>query len=387
MTAKVSLVNCESYEPEKVYGAVKECLEPLGGIQAFVKPGNKVLLQVNALAALAPDRAVCTHPAVVSAVCRLVREAGGVASIGGSSAGQSYGITDRVFEVSGIAKSGAVNGASILDYDKIGGEEIKIDGSVLESAMIAKPVLEADIIISLPKMKTHGLTLMTGAVKNHLGIIPGARKAEMHRRFPDPEQFGEALLDIYLGRVPRLAIMDAVQGMDGNGPSAGKVRDIGIVAASPDGVALDTVMCAICSLKAEWVPTLVAAGKRGVGVASLNEIEIAGETVEELKKRVHSFAYPLAYRIFSLGLSSENARHTFWKYFSQTVRPTVITSHCTGCQTCVRSCPMQAITTVKNKANINKSKCISCFCCHEVCLQQAIKINIPLTWRTATRLK
>ena len=179
--------------------------------------------------------------------------------------------------------------------------------------------------------------------------------------------------------------MDAVQGMEGNGPSAGKVRDVGLIAASQDGVALDTVMCDICGIRADWVPTLVAARKRGAGFTSPGDIEIAGVPVAEARKRVRPFAYPAAYRIFSLGLSSEKARHTFWKYFSQAVSPSVIASRCTGCQTCVKGCPMQTITIVNGKASINRAKCISCFCCHEICPQQAIKINIPLTWRTSLR--
>ena len=251
----------------------------------------------------------------------------------------------------------------------------------MESLHIAGPVLETDVLITLPKMKTHTLTLLTGAVKNHLGTLPGPRKAELHRRFPDPERFGEALLDVYLARRPHLAIMDAIEGMDGDGPTAGRVRHVGLVAASADGVALDTAMCAACGLDARWVPTLVAARRREVGVASLDDVEVVGVPLENARRRIRPFAYPSTYRLMAHSWFPSLVRQLFAKHVGGSPKPYIIADRCNGCQTCVKSCPAQTIAVVAKKAHIEQRQCISCFCCHEVCPEQAVGIRVPLMWR------
>ncbi|MCL5024947.1 MAG: DUF362 domain-containing protein [Chloroflexi bacterium] len=380
MRAKVALADCADYDLDRVYAAVKCSLEEIGGMEAFVRPGQRVLLQVNLISPRPAEDAVCTHPSIVRAACRLVGEAGGIPSVGGSAGGSAYHRTRRVLQVSGIAAAAAEEGVEVLDYDEMDGQDVSSDGAVMQSIHIAKPVLDTDVLITLPKMKTHSVTLLTGAVKNHLGTLPGARKAELHRRFPAPEQFSQALVDIYAAATPHLTIMDAVDGMDGNGPTAGRVRHVGLVASSADSVALDTVMCAVCGIDPKWVFTGIAAHKRGLGVGSLEEIEVVGTPLDAARGRVRPFAYPMTYRLFAHSWVPEGGRRIAGQYLGGSPSPIVISSKCNGCQTCIRSCPAQAMAMVNNKASIEQKKCISCFCCHELCTQQAIGIKVPFLW-------
>ena len=381
MKTRVSLVDCSDYDPGRVYDAVRQSLEPLGGMEGFVRPGQRVLLQVNLISPRPPQDAVCTHPSIVRAVCRLVREAGGMPSVGGSSGGSAYRRTRTTLRVSGITEAAQEEGAKVLDYDEVGGQDVPCKGAVLSSVHIAKPVLETDVLITLPKMKTHTVTLLTGAVKNHLGTLPGPRKAEMHRRFPDLEGFGRALLDIYAAAPPHLAIMDAVEGMDGDGPTAGRVRRVGLVASSADGVALDLVMCGVCGIDPRWVSTLSAARKRGVGATSFDDVEVVGMSLEVARGRTRPFAYPMTYRLLAHSWIPDGARRLAIKRLGGAPSPFIVVGRCNGCETCFRSCPAEAIEMVQKKARIEQKRCISCFCCHELCLQQAVGIKVPLLWR------
>lgn len=380
MDAKVVLADCADYELERVYAAVRQCLEPLGGMSAFVRPGQRVLLQVNLISPRPAEDAVCTHPSLVQATCRLVQEVGGLPSVGGSAGGPAHR-TRRALAVSGIADAAASVGAEVLDYSEVGGQDVQVAGALMSTLHIARPVLETDVLVTLPKLKTHTLTLLTCAVKNHLGTLPGPRKAELHRRFPDPEQFGEALLDVYVAAQPHLAIVDGVQGMDGDGPTAGRVRQVGLVAASADGVALDAVMCAVCGLDPRWVPTLLAARRRGTGTASLDRIEVVGVQLEAARARLRPFAYPITYRLLGHSWVPQGLRHLFAKHVGGYAKPHVVASKCNGCQTCVKSCPEQTIAVVGKRARIDQRRCISCFCCHELCPEQAIEFELPLMWR------
>lgn len=380
MKPMVSLVECPDYDERRVYVAVKRSLEPLGGMEAFVRPGQTALIQPNLLAPRPPETAVCTHPSVVAAVSRLVGEAGGIPWVGGSSAATGAYRTQATLKTSGIGDAAGRTGALVLDFDHVGGVDLPVSGAVMRSVHIAGPVLEADVVITVPKMKTHALTLLTGAVKNHLGTVPGARKAELHRRFPDRVDFGAALVDLYAAAPPDLAIMDAVEGMDKDGPGTGRRRRVGLIAAGADGVAADAVMCAVCGLEARWVTTLAACRAKGIGEPSVDEVEVLGLPLADARAKVDPFAYPLTYRIGTKRWFPEWGRAAMARY-SGAPTPFVRTELCTGCQTCVRSCPLEAMTLSGATAKIDQSACISCFCCQEVCPEQAVGIKGPLMWR------
>ena len=379
MKSRVSLIDCADYDLDRVREALRECLAPLGGMEAFVRPGQRALLQVNLISPRPPEDAVCTHPSVVRAVCQLVREAGGTPAVGGSggAAGLAYHRTRKILEVSGIAAAAAAEGAEVVNYDEVEGQAVANDDSPEHSMSLARPVKETDVLITLPKMKTHNLTLFTGAVKNHVGTLPGRRKLALHKHFADPRTFGAAVLDLYASAPPRLAIMDAVEGMEGDGPTAGRVRQVGLLAASADGVALDAVMCAVAGLDLEQVPTLTAARERGYGAAALDDVEVVGVPLATARGRLAPFAYPGSYRVSAQSWLPSWGWRFVTKVMSMSPTPHVMTDKCTGCQVCIKGCPAQTISLVNRKAHIDLSNCISCFCCHELCPSQAVEVKIP----------
>ena len=243
---KVSIIHCKDYSQSK--SAISRSLELIGGLESIVSPGDRVLLKVNLLAPRPPEDAVTTHPAVVAAVIDLVKQAGGIPIVGDSAGMIHPGATAEALDISGIQAVAAEKGAEIANFDTTGFEKVDVkNGKKLSSIYMAKPVLEADIIISLPKLKTHELTLFTGAVKNMFGTVPSRIRKYAHTLGTN-ELFSQAVVDIYSVRPPDLAIMDGVVGMEGHGPSRGEPVNSGVILAARNCVALDMVSASIMGL-------------------------------------------------------------------------------------------------------------------------------------------
>ncbi len=223
---QVSIVRCEDYSHAKE--AVREAVELIGGLEPIIFPGARVLLKPNLLAAMPPEKAVTTHPAIVSAMCELVVEAGGIPIVGDGAGITHPGVTEEALDISGIREAAQKAGAEVLSFETSGYEVVDVPASSHFSKLyIAKPVLDADVVISLPKLKTHELTLYTGAVKNMFGAIPLKLRKEAHM-LGKKDLFSEAVVDIYSARVPHLVLMDGVVGMEGNGPARGTPVNVGI---------------------------------------------------------------------------------------------------------------------------------------------------------------
>jgi len=233
----VSIAACKTYEPDSVRRAVTAVLDPLGGIGRFVRPGMRVLLKPNLLTAADLERAITTHPAVVQAVVELVQKAGGIVLIGDSPSGP-VGKGPQVWRGSGMLDLAERTGARLVPFDEVSWK--RLNG---HDYFIARSVLEADLVINLPKLKTHNLTLYTGAVKNLFGTIPGTRKREVHFRAPGMQDFSLVLVDVLELVQPGLTLMDGVLGQEGNGPGMGGTPHwYECLAASADPVALDAVI-------------------------------------------------------------------------------------------------------------------------------------------------
>ena len=218
-------------------------------MRAFVSSGQRVLLKVNLLSKASPERAVTTHPEIVRALIRSVRDAGGVPVVGDSPAGpNTAGQIRALHETTGIARVCADEGAELVLFDDDAMRVANPRGALYGAFTLGREVVEADVIISLPKFKTHGFMMFTGAVKNLFGCIPGLEKAQYHLKVPDRDDFGDMLVDLMLACRPTLAVMDAIVGMEGNGPAGGTTREIGAVIASADFVALDVVASAMAGL-------------------------------------------------------------------------------------------------------------------------------------------
>ncbi len=361
---RVSLTSCSWYDLKKVRDALRRALEPLGGMSAFVKPGDRVLLKPNLLAAHSPEKAVTTHPVFVEAVARLVKEAGGRVWIGDSPAGTIHGIR-RFWRISGLLEVAERVGADLLSFESGPYFEVQKNGRRYFFPQILR---EADVILNLPKFKTHNLVLFTGAVKNMYGTLPGLQKRDFHRVAPHPARFSEVILDVFEITAPTLSLMDAVVGMEGNGPAAGKARPVGLLLASTDAVALDTVASFLMGFQPEKIPTLNEARKRGLGSAKIEDISVLGPSLESL--RIPDFKLP-SNKIMSTIPESilKWAGKFLWS------RPVADPAKCTGCGICVANCPVNAMKLVNRVAVIDYKTCINCLCCDEVCPENAMKIE------------
>ncbi|MDO9065880.1 MAG: DUF362 domain-containing protein, partial [Chloroflexota bacterium] len=286
----VSLVRCEDYDRRRVETALRACLDALGGMSRYVRPGDKVLIKPNLLRGSKPEAAIVTHPEVVRAAVRLAQEAGGIATIIDSPGGPSNeSLMRRAYHLAGWDAVAEETGAT-LSYNFAAVQVPSPDGKLIKRFDVLEEVTKADCVITIPKLKTHGLVRLTGATKILFGVVPGMLKMGYHTKLQTATAFSEMLLDL-LGLVkPRLAIMDAVVGMEGKGPSAGNPRQIGAIAASADSVALDVVCAHLVGLSAKDIPLLAAAVQRGLSTGRLDDISVLGEPVEQL--RVPDFKTP-----------------------------------------------------------------------------------------------
>ncbi len=383
--SKVSITKCSSYEFDIVKNSIRSSLELLGGISAFISAGDKVLLKVNLLMKRKPEKVTTTHPAIVQAVAELVLEAGGKPIIGDSPGGYHFynrGTLEEVYETCGMKEAAKKSGAE-LNYDT---EVVDIpypDGKIMKSIKTIKPVLEVDKIISIPKIKTHMMTVYSGAVKNMFGIIPGSYKAEYHLRFDDTGDFADLLIDICSFSKPVLTIMDAVIGMEGYGPTNGNPKKVGLVIASKDPYALDAVAADVIGLEGLQVPTIRKSVDRGLYNGNIDDIEIFGEAINDVK--VEDFKKPtvkVAFNYYSLLIPKP-----LLKRINRFIKPTprFNKTKCKGCAMCAKSCPPKAITMKNGKPEVQLESCIRCFCCHELCNFDAVQIKRPWFLRLLLR--
>lgn len=368
--SEVAIVRCPDYEQDAVDKAVQAALDLIGGLGQWVSPGDRVLLKPNILSSKPPEAGVTTHPAVIKAVVRAVKEAGGIPLVGDSSGGMIAGQSPtRVSLVTtGIQAAAEEAGAQVINFDLAGVHESANPGGRIPVYYIAKPILDADVVISLPKLKTHSATLFTGAVKNMYGTIPGFRKAEYHRLAPKPTDFAEVLVDIFARSRTRLAIMDGIVAMEGNGPAAGPTRKLGLLLAGSDCVALDAVASAIIGFRPSDIATTRVAAGRGLGEAELSKITVRGVPLEEA--RVTDFELP------SNAMMEKMPDFVIKSLLGVlTARPEVDPAKCTGCEFCVQNCPVGVMRLQNKVPVIEYDQCISCLCCQELCPQRAVELK------------
>jgi len=365
---KVSVAACNKYS--EVLGAMRKCLKPLGGMRNTVKKGDKVLLKINQLIAKSSDHAVTTHPEFVRACIQLVKEAGGRPYVGDSPAFQSI---KTVATKSGIADICSKEKIPLVELKTA--KTVKIKGRIVRSVKLAKELDRFDKIINLPKLKTHQLAGFTGAVKNLYGCVPGKVKSMYHLRFQHVEQFSQLLLDIYDTVRPDLNIMDGIIGMEGQGPGAGDPRKVGVVIASTNPMALDTVAIDIVGIKPKEVPTIWYSRKEKKAESILKNIDVIGNYV-----RIKNFKRPrTVWRIIPLYVP-DIIKFVF------TEKPFVNSRKCISCRACGEVCPAGAISFPAKIPVFDYKKCIRCFCCHEVCPKKAIVLKGGLFAKLAVKL-
>jgi uncharacterized protein (DUF362 family) len=382
---KVSIIKCETYDINRVRNSVRASIDHLGGIKAFVQPGEKVLLKVNLLMEKTPNEATTTHPSVVQALAELVLEAGGTPIICDNPGGHHFydkNSLEDLYKTTGMEEVAQKTGAC-LNYDTNLVEISYPQGNILKNIKTIKPIIEADKIINVPKIKTHVMTIYTGAVKNLFGIIPGNYKAQYHLKFGDIRDFSNMLIDLFQFAKPVLTVMDAIIGMEGFGPSNGNPRQVGLVLASHNPFALDAVGAKIIGLRPSDVPTIKTSIKRGLFSGDLKDVEIAGEVLD--KVRVEDYNIPT--RRLAINTVNFLLPRSLVRWISSSTKSWPVFNHedCRSCKICKENCPPKAIHMEKDYPIVDYDKCIGCFCCHELCAYKAVKIKRPLLVRILSK--
>ena len=371
--ARVSLRKVADYDPDRVLAALRSCLEPLGGMKAFVRPGQRVLLKPNLLGGFAVERAVTTHPSVVRAAVRLAQEAGGRVLVGDSPA---LGHLPGVARGCGLAPVLEEAGAQLLDFSEPHDFEVPT-GKVAPRLTLAKALREADVFISLPKLKTHAQMTLTGALKNQYGCIPGTLKSQWHFRLQKPEWLASLILDVNRVARPALAIMDAVIAMEGMGPTSGQPRGLGALLASADLAALDTLACHLIGLEPMRVPLLVAAQEQHFGQTDLAQIHVLGDDWQSVRQADFEKVQQPEDVLRLLPLPKPALE---WLRRQWTLRPQIIDGRCTHCGICEKGCPVKPSAIHPGAVpaqRLEEDRCIRCYCCHEFCPSHGIELRQP----------
>lgn len=384
--AKTTFTFCADYQPEKILAALRDLLEPWGGMKAFVSPGERVLLKPNLLLAKEPEAAVTTHPALVGATAQLVLEAGAHPFVGDSP---SIGSFKKVAEKTGITRVCQELNIPLVEFKET--EEVKADNGTFQRIALAKAALKADAIINLPKLKTHGMMTLTLAVKNLFGCVVGTEKPQWHLKAGvDKGAFAHMLLDIAQILRPRLNILDGLWAMEGEGPTSGDKKFLGILGAGDDPRALDFLVARHLSIPIQYVPTLIM-GATGPRPPAPEPTDGPAAKEREFLTTVTSSDFPAIYLhpkaknlwgTFALpkGMDVEWGLPEFLKKgLKNHLTPQIYLDPkiCTRCLDCQKICPPQVIHwSNKSKAPtlfIDQRRCIHCYCCHEVCPQGAVK--------------
>ncbi|HIZ54989.1 MAG TPA: DUF362 domain-containing protein [Firmicutes bacterium] len=367
----VSIALADCYDDAVLSDAVSRLFADLH-INEKIRPDMRVLLKPNLLMKRKPEEATTTHPVLVEVVIRELQQHGITKITIADSPGGPYtaAMLKGIYAVSGMEAVAQRTGVC-LNEDLGYGVRKNPDGITIQEFTLIRPVLEADFIIDLPKLKTHGMTVMSGAVKNLFGTIPGLMKPEMHMRLPERERFASMLVDLCETVRPGLSICDAVISMEGDGPSGGQPRTTGFLAASENPYALDIVLAHAIGLLSGDVEMLRQAIERGLS-PDLSDICQTGDSLPIFT----DFQKPSAVKNLDFSNSFPLPRFLRSRILRQvTPLPRIRKKDCIGCGKCAESCPAHTIRIENHRACIRYDQCIKCYCCHEMCPVKAIDIQ------------
>jgi uncharacterized protein (DUF362 family)/Pyruvate/2-oxoacid:ferredoxin oxidoreductase delta subunit len=362
----VSILRCKDYERERVGAAVSQSIELLGGIEKFVRRDSTVLVKPNLLMAKGPEAGITTHPEMVRAVIRELKKIHCriIVGDGPSVWGKYIENVEMVYEVTGIREMCKQEAVELVTF-----ESRRWHGAFPMTTWLDT----CNHVVSVPKFKTHDLTLLSGAIKNLFGLVSGTFKTELHKTYFKKEEFAKILVDIFEIVKPSLTVVDGILALEGEGPATGgKTRDLGLVLASKDCVALDAVLALVMGIEPEDVLSTGIAAKRQLGDAAGQDIMVLGESLQSVIGR--PFVLPTTSGIKkNLPPFVVNLARQLIKYYPQVDR-----GRCTRCAACVDACPMKVIALQEDNITINYRGCIACFCCQEACPSSAISIRKSL---------
>lgn len=361
---------CSQYEPDALFEQINEAFEVLG-LYDDLRPGMLVVLKPNLIMNSKPEAAICTHPAFTAAVGKCVQRAGAKVLIAESPGGPYTSAVMKAF-FRGCGYTDMAESCGFQLYTDCKSREVSLpEGKICRQVSIVEPFLERDFLIDLAKLKTHEMVGYSGAVKNMFGAVPGLQKPEIHCRFPDKEDFSNALVDIFAFLHPDAAFMDGIWAMEGDGPTGGTRRQAGLLGASRNPCALDVCMTDLIGFPPGSIYMLAEAARRGLGPESIKETEVLGQAPEGLRigdfRRAKATSTDFVDRLPGFLRPAAKKLSTPW--------PRIRKKGCVGCGKCAESCPRQAITMEKGKAEINYKACIRCFCCHEMCPRHAVGVR------------
>jgi uncharacterized protein (DUF362 family)/NAD-dependent dihydropyrimidine dehydrogenase PreA subunit len=325
--------------------------------------GKKVVIKPNVLRTSKTEEHIVTNPALLRAVIDKVEELSPREIVVGDNPGLfNYGDNENSFEKTGLMTAAKGYYKNLGDST----QHMSFNPDFMPEIGVSKEIMEADIFISLPKFKTHGLTVMTGAIKNSYGILPGAQKARLHQVAGSPERFHEVIVEVFRLRVPDFFIMDAVIGMEGNGPASPELREIGLILAADNGVALDAVVARMMGVNPSLLRFLQKAKAFGLGDFDSHMIQIDGEM-----QVLANFKLP------PLGGEAIAGNRAIQELMNSKahVKPKADPELCTACGACIDHCPVSALTMNNNIPTVDAEVCIACFCCQEMCPEKAMSLN------------
>ncbi len=368
----VAISRCKTYEEQELKRAVESAVDLAGG---FDVSGKRLLIKPNVLRDADPGKAITTHPEFMRAVIRLCKERGASRILVGDSPGFAPGgFSGRRSSLRQVCDDEEVEWADFHSKKVLRA----VPAPIRERAFHLTDVIDyVDLIINLPKLKTHSLMYYTGALKNLFGLVPGLAKSPFHVRFPGRNEFGEMIVDLAHAVEPHYSIMDGIIGMEGPGPGNGDPRSVGLVLASPSALALDYAATRIIGYEPEEVPTNRIGLEHEADLDSFDRIEIRGAPLDEV--RLQDF------RLIGNGDFS-----SFWtrvmhspllRGFERKLRKKPVFHHhrCIHCGECVNICAAGALAMTKaegkRRIRVDYRKCIRCYCCHEICPADAITIG------------
>lgn len=367
---------CSDYDQTRVDGIIDDFFTSLGA-EKIIAPGSRVVIKPNLVIRRSPEEATTTHPAVVTAVIRALKKRGINDITIAESSGGLYNKTAMNAVFSGCGITGVCEKEGVALNQNFDYAQVDCPGAMqCHQFNIIEPIIEADAVINIAKLKTHAMTGFSGCVKNMFGSVPGLGKPEMHCQYPDMSDFQQMIVDLCTLTAPTISIMDAVMCMEGDGPTGGSPRFVGALLGGVNPFAVDIAACRLIAVEPENIHMLRHGINRGLSPASLGEVELIGDDLEPI--RVADFRQP------------KSVSRTIVDYFPAFLqpivdkgkglissRPVINKKKCIGCGKCAESCPQHTITIdrQKRRAVIDYKPCIKCFCCHEMCPVRAIDIK------------
>jgi len=325
--------------------------------------GKKVVIKPNVLRTSKAEEHIVTNPALLKAVVEKIEELSPREIIVGDNPGLfNYGDNENCFTQTGLMAAAKGYYKNLGDTT----ENLPFNPDLMPQIVVSKDIMDADIFISLPKFKTHGLTVLTGAIKNSYGILPGAQKARLHQLAGTPERFHELIVEVFRLRVPDFFIMDAVVGMEGNGPASPELREIGLILAADNAVAMDAVVATMMGVDPARLRFLQKAQAFGLGDFASEMIQVDGEMVI-----LPNFKLP------PLGGEEIAGNPAVQQLLNSKahVTPKADPELCTACGTCIEHCPVSALTMADTIPVVDSDTCIACFCCQEICPEKAMSLS------------